>query len=55
MEKRILNDLETFYNKILENCNKYDYFCNKCPQDEICDKVADLIVTMNKFYQEEKE
>ena len=55
MEKRILNDLETFYNKILEDCIKYDGFCNKCPHDEICDKVANLIVTMNKFYQEEKE
>ena len=52
MDKKLLNDLETFYRSINEDCDKYDYNCRQCPYDELCDKVADLIITINKNYQE---
>ena len=56
IDKKLLNDLETFYRSINEDCDKYDYNCRQCPYDELCDKVADLIITINNNYQEaEKE
>lgn len=55
MEKKILNDLKEVYFDIINNCESYDYNCRQCPHDKYCDKIADLVVTLNNHYQEEKE
>ena len=54
MEKRILNDLETIYYKINDNCKKYDYNCRQCSYDKLCDKVEDVIKSIGDLYNENK-
>ena len=54
MEKRILNELETIYCDLKNECKLY-YNCRQCPHDKYCDKIADLIITINNHCQEIKK
>ena len=54
IEIEILSELETIYYSLQNECKLYNYNCKQCPHDKICDKVVELIVTINERFLEEK-
>ena len=51
MKKTIIDYLEEIYFSINDECELYDYNCRQCPHNKYCDKIDDLITTINDCYK----
>ena len=49
-----LNDLMKIYDDIYNECDLYDYNCNKCPYNKLCDLLGELIARMNENGDDEE-
>ena len=62
MKHRLIDDLEKIYSYYNNYCKLYDYDCMKCKlcslnskksnYNFLCDILADLILSMRKYYKE---
>lgn len=54
MKKTIIDYLEEIFSGINDDCGLYDCNCRQCPHNKYCDKIIELITTINDCCKEKE-